>query len=59
MKNLARFWGDDRGVSAMEYALIAALIAVAIIIAVSFVGNEASSTYSNVASILHSATRGS
>jgi pilus assembly protein Flp/PilA len=59
MKNLARFLRDDLGVSAIEYALIAALIAVAIIIAVSFVGNEASSTYSNVASVLHSATGGS
>lgn len=59
MKNLARFLRDDLGVSAIEYALIAALIAVVIIVAVSFLGNEASKTYSNVASALHSATHGS
>ena len=59
MKNLARFLRDDRGVSAIEYALIAALIAIVIIVAVTFVGNEASKTYSSVASALHSATGGS
>jgi pilus assembly protein Flp/PilA len=59
MKHLTKFFKDDRGVTSLEYALIAALIAVVIILSVTFVGEEASKTYSNVASVLHSATGGS
>jgi pilus assembly protein Flp/PilA len=43
---------DSRGVTAIEYALIAALIAVAAIAAFTLVGTDLSSTFSYVASQL-------
>jgi pilus assembly protein Flp/PilA len=43
---------DNRGVTAIEYALIAALIAVAAIAAFSLVGTDLSNTFSYVASQL-------
>jgi len=43
---------DQSGVTAIEYALIAALIAVAAISAFSLVGTNLSSTFSTVASQL-------
>jgi pilus assembly protein Flp/PilA len=44
---------DNRsGVTAIEYALIAALIAVAAIAAFSLVGTNLSTTFSNIASCL-------
>jgi pilus assembly protein Flp/PilA len=39
---------DERGVTALEYGLIAALIAVAIITAVSTLGSNLSSTFTNI-----------
>jgi pilus assembly protein Flp/PilA len=44
--------GDNRGVTAIEYALIAALIAVAAIAAFTLVGTDLSNTFSYVASQL-------
>jgi len=41
---------DNRGVTAIEYALIAALIAVAAIAAFTLVGTSLSSTFSYIAS---------
>ena len=41
---------NDKGATAIEYGLIAALIAVAIITAVSSVGRNLSSTFNNVSS---------
>ena len=53
MKNLfTRFVNDEEGATAIEYGLIAALIAVAIIGAISAVGNNLSGTFSSVASAL-------
>jgi pilus assembly protein Flp/PilA len=46
------FINNQSGVTAIEYALIAALIAVAAISAVSLVGSSLSSTFSSVASQL-------
>jgi pilus assembly protein Flp/PilA len=43
---------NENGATAIEYGLIAALIAVAAIGAMSSVGNSLSSTFSNVASAL-------
>ena len=43
---------NNKGATAIEYGLIAALIAVAAIGAMSSVGNSLSSTFSNVASAL-------
>ena len=39
----------EEGVTAIEYGLIAALIAVAIIVAVALVGTNLNTTFSNVA----------
>lgn len=53
MKNLVlRFAGDKSGVTAIEYGLIAALIAVVIIGAVTTVGTSLQATFSTVASSL-------
>ena len=46
---LHRLAGDDRGVSAIEYAIIAALISVVIIVAVTSTGAELSEIYDEVA----------
>ncbi len=40
MKNLRRFFFNKDGASAIEYGLIAALVAVGIIIAITFLGTE-------------------
>ena len=53
MKNLfSRFVADESGVTAIEYGLIAALIAVVIIGAVKTVGTSLSGTFSTVAGSL-------
>lgn len=44
-----KLWQDEEGVTALEYALIAALIAVAIIAAVRLVGTRATNTFNTVA----------
>ena len=44
-----KFLNDEDGATAIEYGLIAALIAVAIITAVRAVGTELTNTFSNVA----------
>jgi pilus assembly protein Flp/PilA len=50
MKNLVtRFVRDESGATAIEYGLIAALIAVVIISAVQLVGSNLSTTFSTVA----------
>ena len=46
----ARFGQSERGASLVEYALLVALIAVVCIVAVSFLGRRASSTFNNVGS---------
>ena len=53
MKNLvSRFVSDESGVTAIEYGLIAALIAVVIIVAVTAVGTKLSTTFNTVATSL-------
>lgn len=49
---LTRLLSDDAGATAIEYGLIAALIAVAAIAAFSLVGTNLTSTFNNVASQL-------
>jgi Flp pilus assembly pilin Flp len=49
---------DERGIAAIEYALIAMLIAVAIIMAVVLVGRGVSSVYNNISSHVISASSG-
>ena len=49
---LIRLWNDEEGATAIEYGLIAALIAVAAIVAMQAVGTSLTSTFNNVASKL-------
>lgn len=49
---LARFLNDNSGATAIEYGLIAALIAVVIIGAVTSVGSKVDSTFTSVAASL-------
>jgi pilus assembly protein Flp/PilA len=51
-KFLAKFRSDESGATAIEYGLIAALISVAIISAVTSVGTSLTSTFNSVASAL-------
>jgi pilus assembly protein Flp/PilA len=48
----ARFGRTERGASLVEYALLVALIAVVCILAISFVGTQASKKFSSVGSSL-------
>jgi len=48
-KFFSKFANDESGATAIEYGLIAALIAVTIIGAVSLVGTNASTTFDSVA----------
>jgi pilus assembly protein Flp/PilA len=49
----SRFVGDERGATAIEYALIASLIAVAIITAVATVGGKVSTVFTEVGNSLN------
>ena len=48
----SRFATDDSGATAIEYGLIASLIAVIIITAVATVGNKLANTFNSVANSL-------
>jgi pilus assembly protein Flp/PilA len=49
MKSLVRFIKDESGATAIEYSLIAGLIGIAIITAVTSVGTEVSNSFDSVA----------
>jgi pilus assembly protein Flp/PilA len=49
MKVLTKLFKDESGVTAIEYAFIAALIAVAAIGSIGLIGTDLSGTFSNVA----------
>ena len=49
---IKRLSNDEKGATAIEYGLIAALIAVVIIGAVSLVGSDLGNTFNNVANKL-------
>jgi len=51
-KFLTKLIGDKRGVTALEYALIAALVAVVIIGGVSLLGTNVSKVFSTVANTI-------
>lgn len=55
MNWLKSFVKDDEGVTAIEYGLIAALIAVVIIIAVTLVGTELNNTFNTISGALQNA----
>ena len=52
MKKLARFLRDESGATAIEYGLIAALIAVAAVTVLGTVGTNLTATFSTVATKL-------
>lgn len=57
MKNLfSRFVKDESGATAIEYGLIAALIAVALIAALNLLQDNLSGTFNTVGTALNSAT---
>lgn len=53
MKNFVRFLRDDSGATAIEYGLLAALIAVVIIGAVRALGTSLDATFDSVTSALN------
>jgi pilus assembly protein Flp/PilA len=55
MRSLKRFLRDESGATAIEYGLIAALVAVAIIGALGNVKNAMKNTFNKVATNLNSA----
>ena len=52
MQNIVRFMKDESGATAIEYGLIAALIAVAIIGAVTAVGGSVSTQFTEIGATL-------
>ena len=52
MAILSRYMKDDRGVTSIEYALIASLIAVFIIVAVQLVGTQVSTVFTEIGGAL-------
>jgi pilus assembly protein Flp/PilA len=51
-KSIENFVSDESGVTAIEYALIASLIAVFIIVAVQAVGGKVSTVFNEIATTL-------
>lgn len=56
MKTIRKIFADKKGATAIEYGLIAALIAVAAIAAMQGLGNSLNKTFTNVSSTLNTAT---
>jgi pilus assembly protein Flp/PilA len=56
MKVFARFAADESGATAIEYGLIAALIAVGIIVAATTLGGSLSSLFDRISGKLNTAT---
>ena len=56
MNIVARFVRDESGATAIEYGLIAALIAVGIIAAATTLGNSLSSLFGRISTRLNNAT---
>jgi pilus assembly protein Flp/PilA len=52
MERIRKFFRDEEGVTAVEYGLIAALIALVIIISVALVGTNLNTAFNNVATHL-------
>ncbi|KVD47932.1 pilus assembly protein [Burkholderia sp. MSMB1072] len=58
IQQAGRFIRDEDGVTAIEYGLIAALIAVGIILALSTIGKDLKTVFSTIAADLDSAVAG-
>ena len=52
MRHARRFTADTRGATAIEYAMVACGIAVAIVAAVTRLGSETNSMFTNVSTLL-------
>jgi pilus assembly protein Flp/PilA len=52
MRSLRTFWGSDEGATAIEYALIASLIAIALVVALTNLGGQLSGEFSEVSGAL-------
>jgi pilus assembly protein Flp/PilA len=52
MKLLKAFLNNERGATAIEYGLIAASISIAIIVAITAVGSDLNTTFTNVSNAL-------
>jgi pilus assembly protein Flp/PilA len=50
IKQIVMLWRTNKGATAIEYGLIAALIAVAAIVAMQGLGNRLKTTFANVSS---------
>jgi pilus assembly protein Flp/PilA len=46
------FWKDDRGATAIEYAIICSLVAMALVVALTNLGSGLSSEFSEVSGVL-------
>jgi pilus assembly protein Flp/PilA len=51
-KNIFSFFSDESGATAIEYGLIAGLVSVVIIVAVTAVGTKLSNTFTSVGTAL-------
>jgi pilus assembly protein Flp/PilA len=58
MNTVAQFVNDESGATAIEYGLIAALIAVGIIAAATVLGNSLSTLFNNIGNKLSGTTVG-
>jgi pilus assembly protein Flp/PilA len=57
MKNLMQqFWRDEEGVTAIEYSLLAALVALAIIAGATALGGDLNTAFSNIANVVSTNT---
>lgn len=52
---IKRFLHDEQGASALEYALLAAFVAIVVALAVRLVGSDAKSLYDSVSSCVRAA----
>ncbi|MEK6746805.1 MAG: Flp family type IVb pilin [Pseudomonadota bacterium] len=57
MQTMIRFLKSEDGATAIEYALIAALVSIVAILAMGRVGNSVTNSFSKVSSTLTSANR--
>ena len=57
-KFFARFVKDESGVTAMEYGMIAALVAVAILTILGTVGKDLTTTFTKISTALETANGG-
>jgi pilus assembly protein Flp/PilA len=55
MSKFARFIKDESGATAIEYGLIAALIALAIVVGAGAIGNEVGNKFNNIGDTLKAA----